>query len=300
MDTMATVVIKPLLTVTIGILALLPVQSSHAVVTVQGYWTMGSDDPGAAAGGAVTSTEDISGNGLDLIKKGSGSLLYSSNVPSSEHDPADPSLSIISNGASSGVYLGQTGNTTYNYANNFGVQLWVKTDLASSGTQFLTFNGNTAGYGWGILQQANTYQVLLGGVRQFGSTPAVTGEWIHLALVVDQSFFGVRFYVNGVVNDTATGVSPFQTTGQSNEWFTVGAFANGGNNASASFADVQVFTFAPGQFNASTDLLYTVPEPSTWLLATGGGGRYHPACPSPQEGRRFCHLARFSLYVPAS
>lgn len=261
------VVTKQGLAVSVGLLVLFAALPAQAVVTVEGYWPMGTNDAGAVAGGAVSSTSDISGNGLDLIKAGSGNLIYSSDVPSAINDPASPTLSVLGDGASTGVYMGQAGNTTYNYADNFGVQLWFKSGLASAGTQYLLFNGNTAGYGWGILQQGNTYQVLLGGVVQFGSTPSSTEEWIHLAMVVDQSAFGVRFYVDGVVNAVAEGVSPFQTTGLPDEYFTVGAFPGGAATSSGSFADVQVFTFASGQFDASTDLLYAVPEPSSLALA---------------------------------
>lgn len=94
------------------------------------------------------------------------------------------------------------------------------------------------------------------------TTLVTDNDWTNLALV--RSGGVLNFFVNGTLAGTST-VSIGSTDGLLTLGFQQGV---GTNQFTGDFDEASFFTFAPGAFNAGTDLL--VPEPSAALL--GGLG----------------------------
>jgi len=91
-----------------------------------------------------------------------------------------------------------------------------------------------------------------------GATP-VTAGWKHLAIVVSGG--ATTFYVDRVAN--GTGPAPNSPTAN----FNVGIRADGAESFDGRIDEVRAFTFNPGEFNPTTDL---IPEPSAIALVAIG------------------------------
>jgi hypothetical protein len=239
----------------------------HANITVTGKWTL--DDPGALHGIAIASAVDSAGT-RNLYQNNLSAATYSSDVPLpgvteiplSSANPSAPALSasFTATGPTS-AYLAPSPAATYDYSDNFGVEVWVKSGQASQSATIL-FNGDAgASKGWGFIQDGTNYQGVLGGLTLVGSAPATTNGWTHLALVRDTASFGTRLYVNGVLNATvSSGINP--TAGAADgSIFSLGARASAQRPFTGRVADARVFTFASGAFVASD--LNVTPKPAT-------------------------------------
>ncbi|MDB6109253.1 MAG: Fibronectin type domain protein, partial [Pedosphaera sp.] len=214
----------------------------NAAITVQQYYRLGENDPGAANGNSAAATLDfISGQSIQLT----GSPIYTTIVSSLATAGAGSTLAM--NFSTSGQY----GSRALISADtdNFGFELWVQ-PVSTVGTQCLAYNGDPGGSGWGLLIIDGTYQVLFGNVAFFGSAPATAGAWTHLAVVVDS---GVStFYVNGAAAATLNG-GPNAPQGS----FTLATTPPNPDNFFTGLMDeARLFTFAPGQFSTN-DLTLT-------------------------------------------
>jgi hypothetical protein len=252
----------------IGILlGILPI--AHASITESGKWNF--DEPESLHGAVIASAVDSAGSN-SLFQYNSSVARYSTDVPLpgvteipiSSVAPSAPtySASFTATGPTS-AYLAPSPAATYDYSDNFGVEVWVKSGQASqSGT--ILFNGDAGGgKGWGFIQDGTNYQGVLGGQTLVGSAPATTTAWTHLALVRDTASFGTRLYVNGVLNATvSSGINP--TAGIADgSIFSIGSRAAAHNPFTGLVAEARVFTFISGAFNVSD--LNVTPKPAIGL-----------------------------------
>jgi hypothetical protein len=177
---------------------------------------------------------------------------------------------------SSGAFLRQTNATTYNYSDNFGMEIWVKSGAVNQTGAIFINGAPNSGTGFSLYQNGANYSANLGnytvGGAFFGSSAVSTGAWTHLALVRDTAAFGgTQFYVNGVLNgtiaDSSLGINGYVATSSlSYEYLSVGARLDTTNAFNGSTDDARLFTFTSGAFNVS-DLNYAaVPEPSAYVL----------------------------------
>jgi hypothetical protein len=225
-----------------------------SVITV-GYYRLGEADPGAVAGNPVNATtEDSSGlgNAVNLV----GPLTYSSDVAPSAAAATGSSLSMSNPGGYG--YIGSPWTTA---VDNFGMEGWFKLSNVVK-EQALVWNGNAAaGNGWGLLFNGGYIQGYFAGVSIWNSDFAPTqDEWFYAAIVRDAGV--ARVYINGTTPATATStITPTTPAG-----LAALCTAGGDDGMLGLMDEVRVFTFEPGSFNASTDLLISVPEPSTFAL----------------------------------
>jgi len=218
-------------------------------LTTVSYWHMGESDPGAVAGGLATSTLDSVGSDT-LTINGSGAY-YATNVSASAGLQAGSTLALnFSDGATYAA-----GYPPTSAAANFGVEGWFN-QTTTPGYQFLLYNGNIEGNGWGIAEFGGKYEIVLGGVV-FSTTPAAASlnVWTHVALV----FAGgvATLYTNGIVAGSVNN-TPNPPSGA----FSIAAVFGGGGNGNyftGLIDEVRVFTFAPGTFSTNY-LLLNVPS----------------------------------------
>jgi hypothetical protein len=255
----------------IGVLALTATASVQAA-TITGYWRLGEDDVSAVAGNQVSNANGgtLGAVGLRYQSYNTTNPTYTT-IPANPNNPSGSTLGVTF-GSSGAPVLRQDAVTGYNYSDNFGMEIWVKTDSASQ-TGAIFFNGAyNASTGFGLYQNGSNYTAVFGdgtvGGLSIGSFAASTTAWTHLALVQDSlAFGGARFYVNGSLITTATPTGFIPTSSQSYEYLSIGALYNTAEPFNGSVDDARLFTFTSGTFNASTDLLYsTVPEPSAYVL----------------------------------
>jgi hypothetical protein len=241
---------------------------ARADVTAAAYYRLGEADPSALAGNPGNATTvDSSGNGMGLTNW-TGTQTYSSSVAASAAASVSSNLSM--NFAGNGFYLTQA-NCLTAATDNFGIEGWFNVNhLAQMG---LCCNGDgLSQFGFGLyVIDANadgvyTAQGYYCGRNLFDTGFAPTaGQWFYMAMVRDNGV--TKMYVNGtdeiVVSTTAQPGSAANTP-----QFSLGIVSY---DATVGLADeVRVFTFAPGAFNASRDLLIAAPEPSTFALLAAG------------------------------
>jgi hypothetical protein len=238
--------------VTLGLL--LAATGVQAAITVQTHYRLGEDDPGAAAGQAVTQTRDAIGT---RHMEAHFSPVYRNDVSR----PAQLQ----------GSSLGIKFETSNNYArnndfsiasDNFGVELWVKPTSLSANSSYVVI-GQGVTDGWSIGRQNGNFRARFadgGSGVQIGIAAAQLNRWTHLALVRANGL--ATFYVDGVASgsSTATPIAPQ-------------SFIQLGGEAVLD--DVRTFSFAPGQFQI-TDLLIPfgeigVEQPAGTSLASGAG-----------------------------
>lgn len=225
-----------------------------AAVTPIAYYRLGEADPGASAGTLGQNPTRDSAGTFDLARNGTPT--YSSNVSSTAAANVGSTLSMDFDGAGND-------NDRYNLAaavptpaTNWGIEAFVQADTAD-GVAVIAYNGNSGGSGMGLYLFQGNYVGLVGGKAFVGSTPAGTGNWVHLAMVTEPG--NSTFYVNGVA--AATGPHPNTAA----DFFNVGGRSDNGELFNGRIDEVRVFTFSEGQFSTD-DLLVNVPEPSALAL----------------------------------
>ena len=226
------------------LLVLLAAMPARANIMVQDYWRMGENDPAASSGGSCTNLLDAVG-GLTLTNTPSLSTYpgYTNDVAATAAATTGSQLAMQMNGGQSSV-----GNVISELTNNFGIELWVKPANTAAGTKLLAYNGNTSYSGWGLFQNGAAYEVVYGGIAIFGSAPASSNVWMHLALV--QASGTATLYTNGVAAGSYA-VTPNSPAGN----FLIGVNNLGGEHFAGVLDEVRVFTFFPGEFQVN-DLLY--------------------------------------------
>jgi hypothetical protein len=235
---------------------------AQANVVVGGYYHLGESDAGAVAGNPGNGTSvDSSGLGKDLTYW-TGTQTYSSSTAATAAAATGSNLSM--DFAGDGFYL-HTGSNLTDNVDNFGIEGWFKVnDLSQQG---LCNNGDAFGGGFGLYVLGGHVQGLYNQVALFdtGFTP-VLGEWFYVAMVRDAGV--TKMYVNNTTAiDFGSTYAPYVATPQ----FSLGVA--GYDYLKGSADEVRVIAFGSEfgyNFNASSDLLIAVPEPSSVMLfATG-------------------------------
>ncbi|MBC8094257.1 MAG: hypothetical protein H7Y43_00450 [Akkermansiaceae bacterium] len=221
-------------------LVALPVR---AAITVQDYWRLGENEPGAGSGGSCTNLIDaVGGRTLTNTPALSVYPVYSTDVSLRAVTNTGSQLALRLSGGQSAK-----GNVISGLTDNFGIELWAK-PANTAGVKIIAYNGNTSASGWGIYQSGGFYAGILGGVTTFGSVPVTNNVWTHLALV--RASGTTTLYVNGVSASTVAS-APNPPAGN----FLLGANNFNGETFVGSLDEVRVFSFASGQFQV-TNLLY--------------------------------------------
>jgi hypothetical protein len=233
----------------------------RASIITQAFWRLGE----AGTVGTNNRPQDSSGNGRHILNTNSTNMLISTSV-----DPRagfhGSTQSYLDGSAPGGYWL-----TSYDPPeDNVGLEMFVKMDNPASNLTtdrvIMSLGGSTGMtlFASTLASPANTVGLAAGLAGTSSSalvgSPYVpaAGEWVHLALVRDN---GVStFYVNGLPFGATSASVPNNNTGVH-----FGVNPGGTNGFVGCIDEMRLFTFAPGQFQTS-DLLSTVPEPSSWLL----------------------------------
>jgi hypothetical protein len=235
---------------------------ARAEIVVQAYYHLGESDSGAVADAAGNGqTVDSTGNGYDMTYW-QGTMAYSSSVAASAAEKSGSNLSMNFASDATSFYLYQ-GDGDFRVTDNFGIEGWFKVDDLSQ--QGLVFAGDSFGNGYGLYVLGGHVQGLYGAMELFDTGIAPTaGEWFYAALVRDGGV--TNMYVNDSSEITfASTNAPFEPGAQ------ISLGIAGYDPMHGNADEVRVFTFAPGSFDASTDLLISqVPEPSTLALLAMG------------------------------
>jgi hypothetical protein len=234
---------------------------TRAAVTAVGYYRLGEADAGAVAGnpiGATTADSSGLGNTMNLV----GGMTYSSDVAASAAAATGSNFS-MSNPAVGYGYVAPPLTTA---VDNFGMEGWFKlSNPTAATTDVLAWNGNAGGgdaaNGWGLICYQGTIQGYYANVAVFSSGFAPTAdEWFYVAMVRDNGV--TSMYIDSAApvanTTTATPITPASISAL--------CTAGGADGMNGLADEVRVFTFEPGAFNASADLLIAVPEPSTFAL----------------------------------
>jgi len=222
---------------------------ANATITVLNYYRMGDSDSGAVAGNLCNSSTIDSIGGKNLTKGNNPS--YSSSIAAVSVGGNANLLSIAFTGSQQDYFLRNSPLSTVTI--NFVLEAFVRSFDTTSSAR-LVYNGSQFGSvnGFGFMNENGVFKAAIGNgggsLSTFG-TALVTTDWVHLALVRDDSI--ATFYVNGIPNASST-VTPTTPTG---------SFLIGSTGRVSGIDEVRFSTFAPGAFQTS-DLLYqSVPEP---------------------------------------
>jgi hypothetical protein len=239
--------------------------NSHVSAAVQAlaYFRLGEDDPGATAGqpANTTTTDSVNASPLTLTQVSGGSPVYSGDVAETAQRQTGSTLAI--NLVGNAYYSGS--NVITSLTDNFGIEGWFRPSVLPAGGfggggQTLAYAGHSGQNGFGLYIFGDELFGLYGG-NQFLPTGrfASVDRWTYFALVRDGGI--TSLYVDNSTPIGLGGVSPSPASSGLN----IGS--NGGGEFFGGYADeVRLFAFAPGQFSPS-DLLISVPEPSTYALA---------------------------------
>ena len=254
-------------------------QTANAGMVTAAYYHLGEADPGAAAG--VTGknpTIDSSGNGLDLTALLSST--YSSNVAATAAANTGSTLSMQIGGP---VYdpdtdtytLAGYGSGTFNWTTNtmnFCLEGWFKTSYPAT-QQALAFNGNSYMDGYGLYLINGTVQGIYGGIGNFDTTFVPTAnEWFYAALVNVGGTTSV--YVNSTTPMVVDATLTPNTTESTMAMIGMAGYWSSPQDPLLGSADeVRMSTFngVTQVFDANTDLLIAVPEPSHMVFVAGIG-----------------------------
>ena len=232
--------------------ALLLAGAASANVFTVSYYRLGEQDPGAVGGGLAHATAvDSGGASVNLSQIGTMNSAYSTNS-----GVAGSTLSVAINGG------GYANALPFQLLDNWGMEAWVYSTNADSGTGILVNNGaNCCGSGMALVQNGGVFQGVCSGIAYVGSTPVTTETWTHLALVTSGGT--TTLYVNGVANGTA-GAPSAPTADRYGVGFSIGNCMNGSGSPQpfrGLIDEVRVFTFAEGEFSTADLLLANVPPP---------------------------------------
>lgn len=243
---------------------------AYSTTTIQSYWSLGE---GATAG---EDSSNINDGELNPFNNTAGVTI---NTASPSGVAGSTAYASTSGTNFQGIWMFGAGSNNQTVpGDDWGVQFMVRsTNTASiSGTgDFRAVYGMLDAATGGLVIEArrngdgNVYwDVNRSGqanliIPRDSTTLVIDNEWTNLALV--KSGGVLNFFVDGTLAGTSTG-SIGSTDGLLALGFQQGV---GTNQFIGDFDEASFFTFSPGAFNASTDLL-VVPEPSAALL--GGLG----------------------------
>jgi hypothetical protein len=176
--------------------------TAHAVLTPLAYYHLGESDPGAVAGGSVTTAVESLGltAGRDMFVVGSATgVKYSSDVP----DYGTSTLSVQFD--NSDAYLSTDATPWYSGTGGFrwGAEMFLKPDASLQGVSSIFFQNGNADFNMGITADGLFYlrnetltpeQALT--QPGPGITPVKFGQWQHVAFFTSGSFW--QLYVDGI------------------------------------------------------------------------------------------------------
>jgi hypothetical protein len=226
---------------------------ASAEVNVVAYYRLGEADPGAVAGspvGTLTMDSGMFGLNMNLV----GNLSYSSDVAPSAAAATGSTLSMYDPASAGYAYIVPQLTTA---TDNFGIEGWFKlTDPTM--VNVLAWNGHL-GFpqsGWGLITYMGTLQGYYPQIALLDTGFAPTAnEWFYVALVRDGGL--AKVYINGTTPLTPTSADATPLEPAVLAALTTGGSADG---MMGLLDEVRVFTFSPGAFNASTDLLIVPPR----------------------------------------
>jgi hypothetical protein len=188
-------------TIALAVLLAAPVQ---AVLQPLAYYHLGESDPGAVAGGLVTTTVESLGltPNRDMTVAGDpAGISYSSDTP----DYTTSTLSVQFN--NSDPYLFTEATPWYQGTGGFrwGAEMFVKPDASMNGVSSIFFQNGNADFNMGITPNGVFYLRNETFVNEMAPGPGITpvkfGEWQHVAFFTSGSFW--QLYVDGVPQYTA-------------------------------------------------------------------------------------------------
>ncbi len=226
-----------------------------ADIMVQTHWRMGEDLTNGFGTDSVGS--------LDLSNTNAGGTRLPSPFTTGLADDVPGSTTAIDLRADSGragFFGGDLGSVLT--ADNWGVEMWVRTastsqnidifsdgDVVSGNLKFSQINGL-----W-----AASYDSLawIGAANGSGQT-ASAELWTHLAVVNESGTSSL--YIDGVAQAGTTTADVVW-----NDGIHLGVLSGGATGWEGDLDEVRLFTFNPGEFDASSDFLI-IPEPSSIML----------------------------------
>jgi len=236
--------------------------SAQAAVTIQSYWSLG---------------ENTGNRGADGTNANDGELNHFNNSAGTTWNTASPSgvngsttYASTSGNNFQGVWMFGATDAQNIPSDNWGVQFMVRS-TATIGSGFRAVFGMAEGVSGGLVIEANNvggtvyWDVNRQGVANYiiprnSLTTVNLNDWTALALVKNGGT--IQFYVDGQLAGSSSGAVNISGL------FAFGLQQNVGTNGfKGDFDEASFFTFSPGGFNASTDL---IPEPGAALL--GGIG----------------------------
>jgi hypothetical protein len=166
---------------------------------LKGYWRMGDEDS-ASAGGSIATITDSSGNGNHATQG-----TASSQPTFKAHALSTTSLSF--DGGND--YLSVSQNSSVNISGDITLSAWVNRTATTSYNAIYTKRQVGGSMNYQFIINNSSGQVGLGhsgGVWVYNTTTTLaTGTWYHVAVTVSGST--AQFYVNGVPEDSFTGIS---------------------------------------------------------------------------------------------
>ncbi|MEE9463972.1 MAG: LamG-like jellyroll fold domain-containing protein, partial [Candidatus Neomarinimicrobiota bacterium] len=233
---------------------LVAVGPAGAKVTDVALYHLGEDDPGAAAGSTGNDATVDFIAAIDLTRFGNPTYRSETNLACSN-------LSMDFDGTGD-YYQSAGGDVPTTAVDNVGMEAWCKANSFGA-FQFVANLGWGGGEprGFGLIEQGGEWRLLYNGVGYpaISTSASVTGEWVHLAGVIDGGT--ARLFVNGVEEATNTapgtpGVISEVTdhmTIAGNPWDIPNGLWNG------VIDHVRVFTFNSGEFQVGDLTLTCLP-----------------------------------------
>ncbi len=240
--------------------------SSFAAVTDVRLYHLGESDPGALPLNPGNPVTVDSAAGVNASKVG----LTFYNGTSSVGPPVGVGLAPGSSMSMrfTNVDSRYQASAVTGLTDNFGLEAYILATTPAYARPF--YNGgdgtplDTLGNGAGLGIVAGQYQALVGSTTIPTGVPVVPGTPVEMALVVHGGTFDV--YVNDVLKNSIAFASYVPAT--ATDMLSIGNFDATPSTYAGVVDEARVFTFAPGGFNASTDLGgAAVPEPASIALA---------------------------------
>jgi hypothetical protein len=267
--------------------SLLLAVSARGEITVLDHYRLGEDDPPMQSISEI-GTRDSSGNPLGanhLAGHVVGTAEFGEVLHPAYYFNPGSSPAALKLGSTIGIGFDtvDTDGSPYDSlqpssfaSTNFGIEGWFLPEVTND-FDGMAYNGNWTSRGFGLFTRNGTYQGHLGGVGFIDSGVAITGQWTYFALVHQNGV--ASLYVNGTtpIVSLAMNVNP----AIAGDTFVVGSNTKFGGSIAQWGLDqlfvgqtdeIRVFEFQQGAFNAQSDLLYAVPEPSTSLAFLSGLG----------------------------
>lgn len=144
---------------------------------------------------------------------------------------------------------------------SFTVQAWLKFSTPAARAVFFYNNGPGGAVSASVFTNRTAFVTTLGIVDQ-GSKAAIPndGGWHHMAVVHDATAKEIRFYVDGVLGDTATGYTKGTIFTRTNQFFSLGSEFNNGTPGLQYVGLLDRFKYSKGALKAAE--LDSNPDPN--------------------------------------